>query len=127
MTEDTNVLEIAPTRKSILEACRFLGVERVVVSYSGYGDSGGIEGCELFRKEEPFVMAPPSLGHAATDWAVEVIWAEVGGFENNEGGSGELQWDILADKIVLEHGDNEVVTNYQTIEIDPQDKDEEDE
>ena len=63
----------------------------IVLLYEGYGDSGGIE------------EKPDKLPEEAEDFLWDLLVSHEGGFENNEGGRGEIHWDLVEDKITIDH------------------------
>lgn len=100
------------------------GIDRVEADYDAYGDSGNIESVELLRKEPKVVLPEPNdaalagnenlyrsvLGAITDDqmtWLQDFLWMVVyalhPGFENNDGGYGEIVWDLSRDAISVEH------------------------
>ena len=71
--------------------------------YDGYGDSGNVEAITA-DPAIPEVDAIPGLA----DFLWSIAYAEHPGFENNEGGGGTVSWDLVADRIDLDHYDNVV-------------------
>ena len=92
-----------------LKALRELGATHVSVSYSGYGDSGQIEDV-VVHKDDELVTIPDDIFHRLSEAAWAIIALDHSGFENNEGGGGEITWDVTAGKIHLSHYDNYVTT-----------------
>ena len=88
------------TRDALLADLRALGVTEILGRYDGYGDSGNSEyvGCSPSTVE---------IDNALIQKIQDFIWVmaydQSPGFENNEGGEGELIWNIETDKIAIEH------------------------
>ena len=109
--------EIFPANKALaIEALRGAGVTRVTVDFSGSGDSGQLDGVDI-SGNEPFgpidvtlrstSMYPGShverlteVDELITDLAFQVIDAAGhSGWENNDGASGTITFDIEAGTI----------------------------
>jgi hypothetical protein len=92
--------ELMDARAALLADMRALGVTEVVGRYDGYGDSGNSE----YAGHRP---ATVEIDNAMILKLQNFIWAtayaQSPGFENNDGGEGELTWNIEADKITIEH------------------------
>ena len=84
-------------RTEIIPALRASGVANVEADYSGYGDSGAIDGVQYRDKSGVYEFLPA-------------------GFENNEGGQGTLTLDVQDGRITRQHQENEVVSNDSTRE-----------
>ncbi len=85
--------ELRPTLLEKLRAMTVTGELKnpIVVTYSGYGDSGDIE------------EKPDNLPEEAEDFIWDILTVHEGGFENNDGGRGEIHWDLIEDKITIDH------------------------
>jgi hypothetical protein len=121
-------------RDRILKALKAIGVTRVVVSYSGSGDSGQIDHVDIYQGDqkveakrqisilrlesrwnaqrstwdEKLKNKRVSLSEALEELVYDWLEAEHGGWENNDGASGECTIDVSEDQFVLGH------TNYYT-------------
>ena len=102
---------LTTTRAELLRALRSAGATALAAEYDGCGDSGNIEGLHL--EPEGLEPAPATEGRLA-DFAWAFVCHHHPGFENNEGGLGELRWDLAADAIALDHGERvtEVAYSY---------------
>lgn len=120
---------LVANRKHIQRALKRLGATKVVVSYSGCGDSGQIDSVEIFKgdlalkpvKKIRVLTSMSRFDHASSRWidseknksvpvqeALETLvydWleSEHGGWENNDGASGECTIDVEGDSFLLEH------------------------
>ena len=63
----------------------------IIIQYEGYGDSGGFED------------VPKNIPDEVEDFLWDLLTAEEGGWENNDGGRGDIKWDVNTDKITIDH------------------------
>lgn len=63
----------------------------IVLEYEGYGDNGGFE------------ETPDDLPDEIEDFLWDLLVQEEGGWENNNGGRGEIKWDVNTDEITIDH------------------------
>ena len=95
-------------RAALLSELRTLGVTSIEVQYEGYGDSG---------KVEDVVVTPGTIiltdepRRQVEDFGWDFAYALSLGFENNEGGYGELSWALEADKIDFSHSNRYIEAN----------------
>lgn len=90
------IASITEKRPALLEQLRTMTVtgelkNPIIIKYSGYGDSGGIDD------------SPVNLPDEAQDFLWDVLDHYEGGFENNDGGEGKIKWDLVEDKITVHH------------------------
>ena len=98
-------------KNEILPAFLPYGVVNIEVSYSGYGDSGAIDGVQ-YRDKAGLRVDRNTLPGTLTEKLETAVYSFLpAGFENNEGGQGTVLIDLLARKITLQHGQNEVVSH----------------
>ncbi len=101
--------QLAADRKVILEILRQAGIARVEARYDGYGDSGNIE-------DVTFEPAGVQLAAGPLEELKDFLWAVPyelhPGFEINEGGYGEVTWDLVADRIDVSHNERFTDTNH---------------
>ena len=95
------------TRASLLCQLRALGVRSIEVQYEGYGDSGNVEDVVVAPDT---VTLTDELRRRVEDFGWDFAYALSPGFENNEGGYGELTWAIEADKIDVSHSNRYIET-----------------
>lgn len=136
MTETTAILEQmdrynqlqretrAEDRATVMAALKACDITKVVIRYDGYGDSGGVEECtvEGGQGQESLTV---SVQTKLVDWssaemtshtaplrevletiAMQYVAIEHSGWENNEGGSGDVTFDPVADTITVSHTEN---------------------
>ena len=112
-------------RTKLLKKFQEIGVSQIGVSYSGYGDSGQLDNITTTPAKVPLreiefdtitypwrpdVEVKRNLREAFEDFIWDEITSRYGGFENNEGGQGELTWDITDNTITLDHSWNIMTT-----------------
>ena len=104
-------------RNEILPGFKSLGVANIEVSYSGYGDSGAIDGVQYrgptgIRVDRAPI--PTQLIEDLESCAYEFLPA---GFEINAGGQGTLTIDVQASKVTLTHETNYTASESTTKEF----------
>ena len=93
-------------KSEILPQFAALGVANIEVSYSGYGDSGAIDGCQYRDSAGTRVdrtTIPTPLVESLENCVYEFLPA---GFEINDGGQGTLTIDILKCTVTIQHQEN---------------------
>ena len=104
-------------RNEILPQFRELGVANIEVAYSGYGDSGAIDGIQYRDPTGIRVDRAPipiQLIEDLESCAYEFLPA---GFEINDGGQGTLTIDVQASKVTLTHETNYTASESTTKEF----------
>ena len=96
------------TRAALLFELRALGVTNIEVQYEGYGDSGNVEDVVV---SPDTITLTDDLRRRVEDFGWDFAYALSPGFENNEGGYGELTWSLEADKIDVSHSNRYIETN----------------
>ncbi|GAB3588594.1 DUF6878 family protein [Acetobacter peroxydans] len=115
-------------RATVMAALKACGITKVVIRYDGYGDSGGVEECTVeggqgqesltvpvqtvildwSSAEKTIQMAP--LREVLETLAMQYVAVEHSGWENNEGGSGDVTFDPIAGTITVSHTENYVAS-----------------
>jgi hypothetical protein len=103
-------------KTDIIPALKKLGIAVVQASYSGYGDSGCVDTIDyLDVNNKPIDITPldPSLGPK-----IERLFREFlpDGFENNEGGQGDITLAVQKGVVTIEHQENHTETHNSTQE-----------
>lgn len=93
-----------------------LGVARVVGEYSGEGDSGDMETISYFDiNNEPVKSNKKITEHK--EQLIQCLWQFIpSGFENNEGGFGEVDFEIAQNRVMCKHNERITETNYTETE-----------
>jgi len=113
----TNELNKAVVFDALAEA----GIDRVILTFDGEGDSGQIEEVTARKKEELIGMPEFSVTLRSVPWGSEIITStttplseaieslcydylsqEHGGWENNDGGYGDFTFDVAKRTIELD-------------------------
>lgn len=133
MAEQNQMIDaVAHNKAAIIEALKPHGIKKVIVEYYGGGDSGGTENIHLelengetvpmpsgsvsfawnrsrynpetrdFEKIEGCLEEKP-LTNALEDFAMHLVETHHAGWENNDGGRGDVTFDIDKNEIVLDH------------------------
>ena len=107
----------AKLKAEIIPRLKQWGVSKVKAEYSGYGDSGCIDGITyLDAHDQPVNM---DMVRAASDPEIENVLYEFlpAGFEINDGSQGTLTVDVAAGTVTIEHGENYTDTRDSTQEF----------
>ncbi len=104
-------------RNDVIPTLERLGVARVRVEYSGYGDSGAINFVDYFDAAGKAVS--PASEEPALDAEIENVVEEFlpYGFEINEGSQGDIIIDLAKRCLSIQHQENYTVTNDSTKEF----------
>ena len=113
-------LERAKTqlRTDILPALRKHRVANIEAAYSGYGDSGAIDGVQyrdVAGERVDRTTIPQPLVEQLETCIYEFLPA---GFENNDGGQGTLTIDTQTAKVTIQHQENYTESRDSTREFD---------
>ncbi|WP_289084244.1 DUF6878 family protein [uncultured Sulfitobacter sp.] len=96
------------TRTALLTELRALGVTKIEVQYEGYGDSGNVEDVSVTPDT---ITLSEEMRRRVEDFGWDFAYALSPGFENNEGGYGELTWALETDKIDVSHSNRYIEAN----------------
>ena len=108
----------AKLRTEILPALVQHRVANVEAAYSGYGDSGAIDGLQYRDAAGQRVdreTIPATLVEELENVLYEFLPA---GFEINDGSQGTLTLDVLTGKVMIQHQENYTASNDSTREFD---------
>ena len=108
----------AKLRTQILPALAEHRVANIEAAYSGYGDSGAIDGIQ-YRDEAGVRVDRGSLPTPVVEQLENVLYEFLpSGFEINDGGQGTLTLDVPTGKITLAHQENYTESRDSTREFD---------
>lgn len=100
----------------VLPALLACGVANIEVAYSGYGDSGAIDGVQ-YRDAAGLRVVRDNIPAGVREKLETCAYAFLpSGFEINDGGQGSLTIDLPSRKITIRHEQNEVVGRQSTRE-----------
>ena len=104
-------------RADILPALTKHGVANIEAAYSGYGDSGAIEGIQ-YRDEAGTRVDRTALPAPVIEQLETALYEFLpAGFEINDGGQGTLTLDIQTAKVTVQHQENYTDTRDSTQEF----------
>ena len=100
----------------VLPALLACDVSNIEIAYSGYGDSGAIDGVQ-FSDATGLRVVRDNIPSGVREKLETCAYAFLPtGFEDNDGGQGSLIIDLPSRRITLRHEENEVVSNDGTRE-----------
>jgi hypothetical protein len=103
-------------RNEIIPALMASGVANVEAAYSGYGDSGAIDGVQ-FRDKSGVRVERDKIPAALTEKLENALYEFLpAGFEINDGGQGTLTLDVQTGTVKLEHEENYTESTSSTRE-----------
>jgi hypothetical protein len=105
-------------RDEILPAFLPYGVANIEAAYSGYGDSGAIDGVQ-YRDKSGLRVERNAIPGTLTEKLENCIYEFLpAGFEINDGGQGTLMIDTQTAKVTIQHQENYTETRDSTREYD---------
>lgn len=105
-------------RTEILPGLRTHRVANIEAAYSGYGDSGAIDGIQ-YRDKAGVRVDRTTLPAPMVEQLENVLYEFLpAGFEINDGGQGTLTLDVQTGKITIQHQENYTETRDSTREFD---------
>jgi len=108
----------AELRAEVLPALRNHRVATVEAAYSGYGDSGAIDGVQ-YRDEAGERVDRTTIAQPLVEQLETCIYEFLpSGFEINDGGQGTLTIDTQTAKVTIKHQENYTASNDSTREFD---------
>lgn len=81
-----------------------LGVKLVTVEYHGASDEGAVESVTAQIANQVVIDLPDDLEGVIEEVAYDLLGAKFGGWEINEGSSGEITIDVAERKASIHHG-----------------------
>ena len=104
-------------RDQILPQFRRLGVANIEVSYSGYGDSGAIDGVQ-YRGPTGIRVDRATIPEKLIEDLESCVYSFLpAGFEINDGGQGTLTIDVQLAKVAIQHQENYTESRDSTREF----------
>ena len=105
-------------RTVILPALAASGVANIQAAFSGYGDSGAIDGLQ-YRDKSGLRVKRETIPAGLTEELETCLYEFLpAGFEINEGSQGTLTLDISTSRITLTHQENDTGSHDTTREFD---------
>ena len=88
-------------RAELRSALQALGITALEARYDGYADSGTVGEIDLTPSGARLGALKPRMA----DFIWDVAYGLHPGFEINDGGEGTVIWNVVADRIDVEHAD----------------------
>jgi hypothetical protein len=108
----------AKLRAEVLPALRSHRVATLEAAYSGYGDSGAIDGVQ-YRNEAGVRVDRTTIPQPLVEQLETCVYEFLpAGFENNDGGQGTLTIDTQTAKVTIQHQENYTESRESTQEFD---------
>jgi len=108
----------ATLRAEVLPALRNHRVATVEAAYSGYGDSGAIDGVQ-YRDAAGERVDRSTIAQPLVEQLENCVYEFLpSGFEINDGGQGTLTIDTQTAKVTIQHQENYTETRDSTREFD---------
>lgn len=90
--------------------------EKIVITYSGSGDEGYIDDVSPVPSVEDFDISY-DLRRELEDEAHSILEKHYAGWEINEGSQGHITIDVAKRKVLLHHGTNREVTDWEDVVV----------
>ena len=104
-------------RNEILPQFRALGVANIEAAYSGYGDSGAIDGMQ-YRGPTGIRVDRATIPEKLIEDLESCVYSLLpAGFEINDGGQGTLTIDVQLAKVTIQHQENYTESRDSTREF----------
>ena len=104
-------------RNEILPQFRALGVANIEAAYSGYGDSGAIDGMQ-YRGPTGIRVDRATIPEKLIEDLESCVYSFLpAGFEINDGGQGTLTIDVQLAKVAIQHQENYTESRDSTREF----------
>ena len=87
-------------RRTCLAGLRALGVTGTLAEYWGYADQGNVD---HLRYTPDAADIPEALRESMLDLMWRLAYRTNPGFENDDGGRGEIEWNLAEDHIIVRH------------------------
>jgi hypothetical protein len=118
-------VELAARKAIILQLLKDAGVAQATMEYDACGDSGQIHKIKAFdasgKDVSPRLKGKTRSGETLVETLDELAWQVLqhfhDGFENGEGGCGEIIVDVAAGTMMLDHNDRIVETVNTMTEV----------
>ncbi len=119
---------VQAAKTALIVALKSIGAATVTVEYNGEGDSGQVNATTARTAENvvvpldmPFPVDNPNksetLETALDEFVWDILYLHHAGFENNDGGYGELVIDVAAGTVDLNHYDRFIDSVFRGTEV----------
>jgi len=109
-------------RKELFDTLKMYGIVQVIINYSGAGDSGQTDDISIKPEKRDEMLdekmeSGKTIREALDEFAWQGIEENEGGFYNNDGGDGQIIFDVAERTIKMEHNNNVMDRVYSEYEL----------
>ena len=109
-------------RKELFDTLKMYGIVQVIIHYSGAGDSGQTDDISIKpEKRDEMLDEKMESGKTIREALDEFAWRGIeeneGGFYNNDGGDGQIIFDVNERTVKMEHNNNVMEQVYSEYDL----------
>jgi hypothetical protein len=109
-------------RKELFDTLKMYGIVQVIIHYSGAGDSGQTDDISIKPEKRDEMLdekmeSGKTIREALDEFAWQGIEENEGGFYNNDGGDGQIIFDVKERTIKMEHNNNVIEQVYSEYDL----------
>jgi hypothetical protein len=109
-------------RKELFDTLKMYGIVQVIIHYSGAGDSGQTDDITIKPEKRDEMLdekmeSGKTIREALDEFAWQGIEENEGGFYNNDGGDGQIIFDVKERTIKMEHNNNVIEQVYSEYDL----------
>ena len=109
-------------RKELFDTLKMYGIVQVIIHYSGAGDSGQTDDISIKPEKRDEMLdekleSGKTIREALDEFAWQGIEENEGGFYNNDGGDGQIIFDVNERTVKMEHNNNVMDRVYSEYDL----------
>ena len=109
-------------RKELFDTLKMYGIVQVIINYSGAGDSGQTDDISIKPETRDEMLdekmeSGKTIREALDEFAWQGIEENEGGFYNNDGGDGQIIFDVNERTVKMEHNNNVIEQVYSEYDL----------
>ena len=109
-------------RKELFDTLKMYGIVQVIINYSGAGDSGQTDDISIKPEKRDEMLdekmeSGKTIREALDEFAWQGIEENEGGFYNNDGGDGQIIFDVNERTVKMEHNNNVMEQVYSEYDL----------
>lgn len=109
-------------RKELFDTLKMYGIVQVIINYSGAGDSGQTDDISIKPETRDEMLdekmeSGKTIREALDEFAWQGIEENEGGFYNNDGGDGQIIFDVNERTVKMEHNNNVMEQVYSEYDL----------
>lgn len=109
-------------RKELFDTLKMYGIVQVIIHYSGAGDSGQTDDISIKPETRDEMLdekmeSGKTIREALDEFAWQGIEENEGGFYNNDGGDGQIIFDVNERTVKMEHNNNVMEQVYSEYDL----------